>query len=109
MKKFFKRFLYSILILLIIVFVYASVPRVWYKKSPYGTELSKTDIIPTTTQDQLKKYVQDTAQNAQAVIAINKEKIIFEAGDTKRLINCHSARKSIMSLLIGIAKEKGIL
>ena len=109
MKKFFKRLLYSILILLAIVFVYVSVPRVWHKKSPYGTELSKAGMIPAITQDQLEKYVKDTAQNAQSVIAISKEKIIFETGDTKRLINCHSARKSIMSLLIGIANEKGIL
>jgi hypothetical protein len=34
---------------------------------------------------------------------------MLEVGDAKKLINCHSARKSIRSLLIGISKEKGYL
>jgi hypothetical protein len=109
MKKTLKRTLYSILVVLTVAFTYSCMPRVWYKKSAYGMEMSKADILPQLTQDRLKKYIQDTAQNAQAVVVIHEEKIILEAGATKKLINCHSARKSIMSLLIGIAKEKGLL
>jgi len=62
-----------------------------------------------TTQNWLKTYAKDTAQNAQAVVVLHNEKVILEVGDTQKLINCHSARKSIMSVLIGIAKEKGML
>jgi CubicO group peptidase (beta-lactamase class C family) len=109
MKKTLKRMLYSILIVLTIALAYSCMPRVWSKKSAYGTDISKADILPQLTQDKLKKYIQDTAQNAQAVVVIHDEKVILEVGKTQKLINCHSARKSIMSLLIGIAKEKGLL
>jgi CubicO group peptidase (beta-lactamase class C family) len=109
MKKTLKRTLYSILIVLTIALAYSCVPRVWHKKSPYGTVLPTADILPQLTQDRLSKYIQDTAQNAQAVVVIQDGKVILEVGKTQKLINCHSARKSIMSLLIGIAKEKGLL
>ena len=104
-----KRTLYGILLLLTVVLIYTCVPRVWQKTSTYGTELQKADILPQLTQERLRKYIQDTAQNAQAVVVLQNEKVILEVGKTQKLINCHSARKSIMSLLIGIAKEKGLL
>ncbi len=109
MTKILKRTLYSISIVLIIALGYSCMPRVWYKKSAYGTEMSKAEILPKLIKDRLTKYIQDTAQNAQAVVVIQGEKVILEVGKTQKLINCHSARKSIMSLLIGIAKEKGLL
>jgi CubicO group peptidase (beta-lactamase class C family) len=104
-----KRTLYSILLLAIILLTYSCVPRVWYKKSAYGMETPHAELLPKAIQERLRKYIQDTAQNAQAVVIIHDEKIILDIGTTKKLINCHSARKSIMSLLIGIAKEKGLL
>lgn len=45
----------------------------------------------------------------QNVIITHKGKTIFEEGKISKLINCHSARKSVMSLLIGIAQDKGLL
>lgn len=104
-----RRTLYSILFLLTVALIYSCVPRVWHKKSPYGTVLPTANILPKQTQDRLRKFIQDTAQNAQAVVVIQNEKVILEVGKTTKLINCHSARKSIMSLLMGIAKEKGML
>jgi CubicO group peptidase (beta-lactamase class C family) len=109
MKRTLKRTLYSILAILTVALAYSCVPRVWHKKSVYGTVLPTANILPQLTQDRLSKYIQDTAQNAQAVVVIQDGKVILEVGKTQKLINCHSARKSIMSLLIGIAKEKGLL
>lgn len=101
--------LIGLLLLLTVAFIYVSIPRVRYKKSVYGQELAKEEILPAKVTEDLKKYIQDTAQNAQSVVVLHNEQMILESGNTKRLINCHSARKSIMSLLIGIAKEKGML
>ncbi|MDQ1088762.1 serine hydrolase [Siphonobacter sp. SORGH_AS_1065] len=109
MKKRVKSLLTATLIILVLASVYACLPRVWYKQSRYGKPLSTAGTLSAATQKQLSLYIQDTAQNAQAVVAIQKERIILEVGDTRRLINCHSARKSIMDLLIGIAVEKGML
>ena len=88
-----------------------SLPRVWYKKSTYGKGLPTSTLLPDTLTKRLEAYIRDTSRYApsQQVVVIHKQQILFEAGDTKKLINCHSARKSIMSLLIGIAKEKGFL
>jgi hypothetical protein len=109
MKKSFKQFVYVVLVFLVVSFIYSCLPRVWAKKSSYGTVLTKSDILPDSKKEALKRFIQDTANNAQAVVVMSGEKIILEVGKTKKLINCHSARKSIMSLLIGIAKEKGLL
>jgi Beta-lactamase len=109
MPKTIKKILFAFLALVSITGIYSCIPRVWHHTSPYGAELSTNSLLPKSVQQNLVKYIQDTAQNAQAIVAIHNEKIILEVGDSKRLINCHSARKSIMSLLIGIAKEKGYL
>lgn len=112
MRKFFKRLLYIILFIVVVALIYTSWPRVWYKKSSYGTELAYSNILPDTTKENLIKYINDPEQHyakGQQVVIIHNEKIVFEVGDTKELINCHSARKSIMSVLFGIAKEKGFL
>ncbi len=112
MNKIGKRMLMGLLILLIGSAVYTSLPRVWYKKSSYGTELQHSDLLPDTTKISLEKYIEAPEQHYsddQQIVALQNEKIVFEYGDTKKLVNCHSARKSIMNLLIGIAKEKGFL
>lgn len=108
-KKTIRVTLCGILISLSIAVIYAAMPRVFSKKSEYGNELSKGDVLPLDVKNHLTTYIQENAQNAQTVVVINKEKIILEVGDSQKLINCHSARKSIMSLLVGIAREKGLL
>ncbi len=101
-----------ILTMLIGALIYTSWPRVWYHKSYYGTALDSVAILPDTTLQSLHHYLADPAQHYasdQQIVALWNEQIVFTYGDTKKLVNCHSARKSIMSLLIGIAKEKGLL
>lgn len=109
MKLLYKKALWILIPILLIALIFTSLPRVWHKKSTYGTELPQSNLLPSIVKNNLSKFITDTAQNAQAVVALHDEKIVLEVGDTEKLINCHSARKSIMSLLIGIAKEKGFL
>lgn len=112
MKKFLKRFLLVFFVVIIGAFIYSIIPRVWHKKSAWGTELVKASMLPDTTIASLRKYIEDPEQHygrKQQVVALSGEEIVFEYGHTDKLVNCHSARKSIMSLLIGIASEKGML
>jgi CubicO group peptidase (beta-lactamase class C family) len=109
MKFKFSILRYLVAILMVSAFSYSCMPRVWKKSSEYGVELGRSSLLPSDVSRNLKLFIQDTAQNAQAVVVIQNEQIILESGNTEKLINCHSARKSIMSLLIGIAKEKGLL
>ncbi|MEM9832359.1 MAG: serine hydrolase [Bacteroidota bacterium] len=57
----------------------------------------------------MKTYITDTAHNEPTVVIIHNEKMVLAVGDTEKLMNAHSIRKSIMSLLIGIALERGLL
>lgn len=108
-KKTLKRILLILLFLVVIFVIYSLIPRVSHSTNAYATNLKKSNVLPKEFQEELELFVKDTATKTEVVIALKNNKIIFESGDTKRLINLHSARKSIMSLLIGIAKEKGYL
>ncbi len=108
-RKMIKTVLLTITLLVFLFFIYSILPRVRYYPSTYGVPLEKRSSLSVDFKQELTRYIADTARYAQALVAMQREKLIFETGDTKKLINCHSARKSIMSLLIGIAKEKGLL
>ncbi len=92
-----------------ILLIYSIIPRVPAKKSPYGREISTADFLSVQIKEDLKRFIKYEARRMQTVVAIHKGEIIFEEGDIKELVNCHSARKSIMSLLMGIAQDKGLL
>lgn len=55
--------------------------------------------------DELGKVV--GALNTTALVVVHKGKIVFEYGRVGSSINIHSARKSMMSILYGIATDKG--
>ena len=96
-------------ILIFAFFIYSIIPRVWQKERPYATTLEKSNILSQTEKDELKTFIADSSKNAQTLVAMKDEKLIFEMGDTEKLINCHSVRKSVLSILIGIAKDKEFL
>ncbi len=104
-----KTSLLAISLLVFLFFIYSILPRVRHHNSSYGVPLEKSAVLSPIIKQQLTTYITDTASYAQTLVAMQGEQVIFETGDTKKLINCHSARKSIMSLLIGIAKDKGLL
>jgi len=108
-KKILKRLFLTLLFLIVAFLIYSLFPRVSHSTNSYATELKKSDVLSKKFQEDLRLFVSDTATKTEVVIALKGNQVIFEYGDTKKLINCHSARKSIMSLLIGIAKEKGLL
>ena len=108
-KKILKGILLAILFLVGAFITYSLIPRVGHSKNSYATNLKNSSILSKDFQEKLRLFAQDTATKTEVVIALKDNKVIFEKGDTKKLINLHSARKSIMSLLIGIAKEKGLL
>ena len=109
LKDILKKGLIIIVFLAIIFLIYALIPRVGNSKNSYGQSLEKSELLTNGFKEELRSFVKDTARRMQTVVAIQNGKILFEEGDTKKLINCHSARKSIMSILLGIAQDKGFL
>lgn len=89
--------------------VYSCIPRVIRHKAAFGTELLKSTVLSGKIENEIRAFIKDTASRMQIVMAIKNGEVIFEEGKTNKLINCHSARKSIMSILYGIAQDKGYL
>jgi CubicO group peptidase (beta-lactamase class C family) len=108
-KKVFKRLLLIILFLVVAFLIYSLIPRVGHTTNSYATELKKSNTLSKEFQKELQLFAKDTATKTEIVVALKDNEIIFEKGNTEKLINLHSVRKSIMSLLIGIANEKGFL
>lgn len=91
-----------------VAFFWASTPVAHYVEHRDGVGFLPTkDWSPDSIQ-QIKNYL-DQSSYIDGFMALHKGKEIFSYGDTKKLINLHSARKPIMSLLIGIAQDKGLL
>ncbi len=109
MRNILKKSAVLFLTILISFLIYSVIPRVSPQQSSYGVALPNSKVLPEATRKSLETYILNDANNAESVVIIQDEAILLEVGDTKKLINTHSIRKSIMSLLIGIALEKGYL
>lgn len=106
--KFLKWSLLSILLIIGFAILYLSIPTVEYKENPEGKAIPLTSDWNRDTIQFLKSNL-NNAQHIDAFIAVYQGQEIFSYGETTKLINLHSARKPIMSLLIGIARDKGLL
>ena len=109
MKKILKTSASILLAVFLLFLIYSLIPRVFHSESSYGVALSKSNAVPSETLTTLTDYIANEANNARSVAIIHNELMLLEAGETSKLINLHSVRKSMMSLLIGIAQEKGFL
>lgn len=108
-KKVLKVIGLSALTLFLLFLAYSLIPRVWSTSSSYGVALPTSTSLDDQTIQLLTSYIQNEANNVESVAIIQNEEMLLEVGETQKLINTHSVRKSIMSLLIGIAKEQGYL
>lgn len=108
-KKTVRTGLFFILALIIAFLIYSLTPRVFHAESSYGLPLNQSTELSQKFQKQLRGFINDSASRMQSIVVLHEGDIIFEQGDIARPINCHSARKSIMSLLMGIARQKGLL
>lgn len=92
---------------LIIFFLFCSCSFVKVRLTPFGAALEKAQGYRDKDLEKVEKYLSET--ELDAFVALEGEKLIMEWGATEELINCASVRKSIISLLYGIAEEKGLV
>lgn len=109
MKNSIKIMLLSILTILSLFIIYSLIPRVFHKSSPYGKGLVTSNYLLDETQREIDVFIQDSVKRIETIVSVKNGEIIYELGNTKKLINTRSVRKSIMNLLYGIAIEKGLL
>ena len=78
-----------------------------------STEDSLAAVFPPATAwspgelEKARVYAEES--KATAFIAIHRGKLVAEWGDTSRRSSVHSVRKSMISALYGIAREKGLI
>lgn len=78
--------------------------------SPNGTgySLERSHLPLGADASVLTSYIQQKTYY-DAVTVVYQGKVLYEYGDVNHLMNLASARKSIFSILYGIAQEKGIV
>ncbi len=107
LKKFVKYILLGIGILIIIALIYSSFPRVGNPSPDYQTELDYGNPIAKEIENILTP--KEEPQRTRAVIILENGKIVYEYGPTEKIMNIASIRKAILSLLYGIAVNKGLI
>ena len=75
--------------------------------SDFGTELEPAPGWDEREIEKISEYLSTT--EFDAFVAMAGEKLIMEWGVSDELINCASVRKSIVSVLYGIAASKGLI
>ena len=65
--------------------------------------------LPASKEALLVDFVENRAAGTDALVVLKNGQVIFEYGPTDVPSNLHSGRKSILSLLFGIAQEKGLV
>ncbi|MBL7473788.1 serine hydrolase domain-containing protein [Robertkochia sediminum] len=109
MKRIIKLFLYALISIVIVGLIYSLIPRVFNGGNTYGNGLPKSDYLKDKIENEINRYIQDSSSRIETVVCLKEGEIVYEFGDTKKLINTRSIRKSIMNLLYGIAVDKGVL
>ena len=87
--------------------IYSLIPRVSNPAPAYQTNLAHGTPIP----QEIKKILtpKENPERTRAVIILENEKIVYEYGPTDKIMNIASIRKAILSLLYGIAIDKGLI
>ena len=107
LKKTIKLILFSVVLLILIVFIYAAIPRVSNPSPEFQTELSYGNSISKEVENILTP--KEEPKRTRAVIILENEKIVYEYGPTDKIMNTASIRKALMGLLYGIAVNKELI
>jgi len=107
LKKWTKRFSITVVTLILLLLIYSLIPRVSNPTPVYQTKLNYGTPVPKEIQEVLTPKKEP--ERTRSIIVLQNEKIIYEYGPTDKIMNIASIRKSIMSLLYGIAVDKGLI
>ena len=106
-KSYLKKIVISTLALVVLFVVYVTVPQVNNPSPSYQTELEYGHPIAS----EISTILTPTTEPARtrSVMVMKNGKVIYEYGPTDMIMNGHSTRKAILSLLYGIAVDKGLI
>ena len=107
LKKIIKLILFSVGILILMILIYSMIPRVSNPSPEFQTELAYGNPIAKEVENILTP--KEEPQRTRAVIILKNGKIVYEYGPTDKIMNIASIRKTMLSLLYGIAIDKGLI
>ncbi len=107
LKMIIKNILFGVGILILIVLIFSSLPRIYNPSPDFQTELVYGKPVAKEIDSILTP--KEKPKRTRAVIILKNEKIIYEYGPTDKIMNIASIRKAILSLLYGIAIDKGMI
>ncbi|SNZ19447.1 serine hydrolase domain-containing protein [Cohaesibacter gelatinilyticus] len=84
-------------------------PRVWNPDTDYGQDLPKKSILAAQTIQNIDHQFGGATTKGMAFMVVKDGQVLYERGETDRLMNGHSTRKAFLSLLYGIAVEQGLI
>jgi len=102
-----KRVLIPLVLLILFVLIKSSLPRIFNPAPEYQTQLTYGNPLPAHIQNVLTPAEKPIRE--RSIMVLKDEKILFEYGPTDKIMNGHSTRKSFLSLLYGIAIQKGLI
>ncbi|MCP4207005.1 MAG: serine hydrolase [Shimia sp.] len=102
-----KWFFFVVAALTVTVCAFATVPRVWNPSPEPQTAHNFADFDTSQIESLWPAPGPDDRKRARMIL--HKGDVIFVDGPTDLIMNTHSMRKSIMSLMYGIAVDKGLI
>lgn len=102
-----KKIVAVVIIVIVGTLVWLLLPRIPNPEPDSQTELSRTAYDTTLIEEAWPVPGPDA--RARARMIMSGEDIIFEDGPTDLIMNTHSMRKAVLSLLYGIAVDKGLI
>lgn len=106
-KKIIKSAFFSFVIICVLILAYSIIPRVSNPSPKFQTKLTYGKPVSKSIERVLTPKKEP--QRTRAIIILKNEKIVYEYGPTDKIMNTASIRKSILSLLYGIAVDKGLI
>ena len=109
MKKFgkIKKIAIFSLVTLVVVLIYSAMPLVYNPEPSYQTDLEYGKPLPKSIQEVLTPVKEP--KRIRSIMVLKDEKIVYEYGPTEKIMFGASTRKAILSLLYGIAIQKGFI
>lgn len=109
MRKIIKYIGIGVLVVLIIAVVIGLRPFVDRDAAAANPVQLKEAPLPQRQAEKIKTFIENEADGIDAFVMLRGEKALMQYGEVGTPMNLASARKSVLSLLFGIAADRGII
>ena len=106
-KSILKWVLSVVFALVLLVLIYTGLPQVYNPAPEYQIESEYGEALSGEVQSILTPLKEPV--RTRSIVVMQGDQTVYEYGPTHKIMNGHSMRKAVMSLLYGIAVEQGLI